>query len=146
MRTAAILALMAAAARADVPKEEAVRGRTADQDAERFAGVWSIAELHFQGVPAPAMPQMRLEFKGDRLTVRDGGRTTEYVVRRNTAAGPPAIDFIGQAANEPSSFGIYAFEGDTLRLCLANAMKARPKSFGDKRSPDTILFVLKRVK
>jgi hypothetical protein len=42
--------------------------------------------------------------------------------------------------------GIYEFEGDTRKVCLAPAGKERPKEFSSTAGSGHVLAVLKRVK
>ncbi|MEQ8790422.1 MAG: TIGR03067 domain-containing protein [Pirellulaceae bacterium] len=42
--------------------------------------------------------------------------------------------------------GIFAFEGQTLRLCLAKPGDARPSSFESKEGAESVALVLKRAK
>jgi RNA polymerase sigma factor (sigma-70 family) len=122
-----------AGARAEAPKT----------DKERFQGTWVGVSINVKGEEAPAeqVPALRLTFTGDRMkTHRPLQDAEEVAYRIDPTQRPKTIDFL---PSRGAGRGIYEFEGDTLRLCVADEDEPRPADFkpGDRR----IVIVLKRA-
>ncbi len=116
---------------------------------------WSVVAMQFKGkkVPNEVFANTRLRFTADRIVTLKGNKidqTTPY--KLHPRLQPKCIDlFLAKRGKKPFvGRGIYALDGDTLRLCApdsnAKQTKERPKEFVTKPESDLILFVLKREK
>src|SRR5262249_2614946 len=63
-----------------------------------------------------------------------------FVYRLDAGKTPKQID-IGVAKDSVRIKGIYVFDGDELRLCLAQPDKDRPAAFPDKPKPGEVLIL-----
>jgi uncharacterized protein (TIGR03067 family) len=137
----AALALLAAGS----PRE-----RTAREDLVSLQGTWKVASLEADGAKAPIeqVQGMRLVIAGERFIVADSGTTTHGTLKLDPSLRPATIDltFTDGPEQGKTSLGIYAIEGETAKLCLAVASKARPKAFATKAGSDCALEILVRAK
>src|SRR5688572_4002637 len=119
-------------------------------DRPRLAGAWKAVGLETDGGPRAktAYVDTTITFDGDEVTLAEQGYAP--IVMRFTldpAASPKAIDFIlqdGPRKGETMA-GIYALDGNDLRICLRIGKAARPTAFRTQAGDDTELFILRRV-
>jgi uncharacterized protein (TIGR03067 family) len=111
-------------------------------DLERFEGDWAMTVA---GVEKPTV----IRVKGDRWEwTANAVEGKAYRVTLNETANPKEIDLdpidpprmIGPV---PRLYGVYAFDGNTVRVRLSDATQPRPKTLDD---PDAIVWVLTKVK
>jgi uncharacterized protein (TIGR03067 family) len=123
-------------------------GETAT-DLERMQGTWTIVSLTEQGKAIPAAETGILEFVIDKdvITVYEKGKIeVQYQVKLDPEKTPKAIDFTHQIGDNKgkTELGIYAFDGDKLKLCLDEKRKGRPTVFEGKESETYSVIVLKK--
>jgi uncharacterized protein (TIGR03067 family) len=117
-------------------------------DKAKLQGLWQVTAAEAQGekLAAEAASGVRFVFDGDKLLINQGdeGKKTA-VFKLNAAAKPKTIDLVEEEGKKTVQ-GIYEFDGDTLKLCLAEAGSgaARPTVFATKAGTRHALFVLKR--
>src|SRR5262249_5468544 len=95
------------------------------------------------------LAKTRFVFAGDRLTVLQGDKDVdETTIKLDPKKKPAAIDIVpGKGPNKGKvSEGIYAFEGDTLKICTAAPGQKRPTEFKSDRGSRAGLLILKRAK
>jgi uncharacterized protein (TIGR03067 family) len=130
---------------AAAPKDDAAKA-----DRDKFQGSWTIVSLEAGGNEAGAdeTKKFKLEFKGDKVIFTAGEERHEGTFKLDPTAKPKAIDLIPLDGPDKGKTqrGIYAFEGDTLQICGADADKERPKEFTTKKGSGAMLVVLKRAK
>jgi len=127
------LGLVANAADEPLPKELA-----------EIQGVWKITVSFGEQEGAPQVVYL-WHIQGDQI--RYGGEPFA-TLKLDAKATPPAID-LTLAKTKATLEGIYAVEGDKLRICVnkqADGVKERPEKFSTKDRPDFRLFALERVK
>jgi uncharacterized protein (TIGR03067 family) len=123
----------------------------AGDELKKLEGIWKIESLQDSGKEASREETQRitLEIKGTTLSARAGDRSAgKGTVKLDPSKTPKAIDLTPEEGPEKgkTGLGIYQLEGDTLKICIAEPGKERPKEFVSKPGTQTTLMVLKRVK
>ena len=139
MRSIACLLLPAALFAADAPKKEA-------PDQDRIQGAWACesAEQGGMAVPAERAKGFKMAFKGDKFTLTMPGRQHEATFKLAPGEKPKQLTLTpSDGAGELK--GIYALDGDTLKICSAAAGKPRPTTFESRKGDFGGLMILKRV-
>jgi uncharacterized protein (TIGR03067 family) len=128
------------------------KGETVKEDRKKYEGTWQVVSLEVDG-------NKTAEDGARKITVvneADGKWAVEVegkVIARGTSEidptkKPKAVDLTeteGDAKGKTFR-GIYEFEDDTRKVCLAESGKERPKEFSSKAGNGHVLAVLKRVK
>jgi uncharacterized protein (TIGR03067 family) len=100
-----------------------------------------------EGKKAPVDETFRLTFSADgrfRLKQKKGPDSEfDGTYKLDTNKSPKQVDLIVQGK---SFLGIYAIDGENLKLCLGEIEKARPSEFAAPKGTLTLLMVLKRGK
>jgi uncharacterized protein (TIGR03067 family) len=114
-------------------------------------GTWTLVAMETEGheVPAEDFQGYNAVYEGNRLTLRVG----EKVRRRGIVTVDPtrpvkAINTWDQDGpyEDQTVPGIYALEGDTLKVCFARPGQERPKEFTTKAGTAFLSCVYKRQK
>lgn len=152
-----------------IKKADAVKDKKAKSDKERLQGKWQIVSRVDDGKEVEFKEEdgCEMTFKGDSIKLRY--RPTVMPMELLTAfarfrldenTSPKVIDTVeGEAENlfDLTEFdklfddakerreGIYAIDGDTLKLCFSGMDAVRPTAFESKEGSKAVLFVLKRV-
>jgi uncharacterized protein (TIGR03067 family) len=118
-------------------------------DLDKLQGTWTVVSLTElgKGVPASETDTLEYEFKKDVLTVYDKGKIeAQYQFKVDADKAPRAIDFTHQIGDNKgkTELGIYAFDGDKLKMCLDEKRKGRPSVFEGKEIDTYSVIVLKR--
>ncbi len=131
---------------ADKPRD---KGAAADQ--KNLQGTWKVLESEEGGQKASkkALENLRLVIRGDRIIFRKGDMDQRsYSFTLDPAKKPPTIDVVrldGRTKGK-AGLGIYALDGDTLRICMDNLGKKRPEGFATGTNKGVSLMTLKREK
>jgi uncharacterized protein (TIGR03067 family) len=127
---------------ADAPKD------SGKQDLERLEGTWvaTSAEANGEAFSDEATKSMKLVVKGDKYTFTMGGEHEKGTLKLDPTKKPKTIDIHITEGTEKgkTQLGLYELEGDTLKVCVAEAEKDRPKEFGSKEGSGHGLLVFKR--
>ena len=116
------------------------------KDEDRIVGTWMMASAEKDGKKQAVDDTFRLTFTGDgKFSIKQKGPDSKFggTYMLNPDKKPKEIDL---AVNGKRFLGLYAFEGDYLKLCLGEIGKARPTEFVPPMGTKTILTVLKREK
>jgi RNA polymerase sigma factor (sigma-70 family) len=116
-------------------------------DQEKLQGSWVLVAGDMNGDPAPEgyIGNFRAVFKGNKLVFRTKDDkpiprfSREWTFQLDPKAKPKAIDL---QSGDHRAAGIYALEGETLKLCGAEAGGKRPTEF--KGGPGLLFLTLKR--
>lgn len=118
--------------------------------AENLHGVWQAISVVVSGekIPGEDVNTIQLTLTSTRFTTRRGGETlfdSSYSV--DATKRPMQIEMIGTGGDfeGQAALGIYAFEGETLRLCYKMPGFARPDEFASAPGSGAFLITLKRV-
>ena len=131
---------------ADAPKDDAKK----EQD--KFQGTWKpvSAERNGEKAAPEAVEKLRVLFAGDKLSMKDSDQAAREVAtfKLDPAAKVKTIDLMLTSGPEKgkTSLGIYAWDGDNMKLCIAKPGSDRPTEFGTKAGSDQLLLVLKKEK
>ena len=100
-------------------------------DLERLQGTWQAVKITTAGGPLPpgSASRVRYVFEADRVTLLEGGRPSgsgTFTLRPDDV--PPAleVEMDDGPARGQNAAGIYALDGDRLRICIG---PDRPSSF-----------------
>jgi uncharacterized protein (TIGR03067 family) len=122
------------------------------KDKAALQGTWKVtsAEDNGEKVPADDIKDLYLIFKGDAISIREGGKTDEkFAYLLNPAKTPSEIDMIFKAGPKKGQIdrGIYKIDGDTLRICIqSNKDSPRPRDFVTRANSNLSLVTLQRSK
>jgi RNA polymerase sigma factor (sigma-70 family) len=115
-------------------------------DKQLLQGEWAFVSGEARGRPIPAefLKDCCMTFKGDKFRMQMV-ESKEGTFRLDPAASPRTIDL---NIDGGTGLGIYALEGDTLKLCLSEKDKDnRPTKFSSKdAATKQVYFVPKRKK
>ncbi len=128
---------------ADDAREEAAK-----KDLKAFAGKWKNASVETDGKKAPdeELANVFVTHEGNKVTVRKGDKViVQGTIELDPTKKPKTLDFTSTARENKGQIylGIYEFDGDSYRLCLAGPGKKRPDEFSSKLGA---LIVYKRDK
>jgi uncharacterized protein (TIGR03067 family) len=138
-------------------------------DAELIQGTWVVVSSESEGKAAPAegIKDETWNFTAKQLTIKNPkvrqGKDEAQNYSIDSAKSPKEIDFempetiIGNGSNSSSAGlkketltqkGIYALDGDTLKICFSNGFEptTRPTDFATREGGFSASFVLKREK
>jgi uncharacterized protein (TIGR03067 family) len=126
-------------------KEDAVK-----KELKKLKGSWSATALEFAGQKAPAdeAKKNKIMFDGDKVTFIEGDEKKQGTFKIDPTKKPATIDLIGTEGKEKgkTTKGIYALEGDSLKIAIGFKRDERPTEFATSKDVLVILFVLKRDK
>jgi uncharacterized protein (TIGR03067 family) len=107
----------------------------AAKELKKFEGKWVAVSREENGKKASgsALKGFTLTAQGNKLTLIDGRRTSAGSFTLDLGKTPKQIDITGQyGGREIKLLGIYAFDGDKLKVCYAGDGGERPKKFSSK--------------
>jgi uncharacterized protein (TIGR03067 family) len=109
------------------------------KDMEKLQGTWKVVAMERDGQKAPddvIREQKPWVIKGDKIITDDTAKEGTSTYKLDPAKKPKAIDVASADPEVKWIPGIYALEGDTLKLCLSYpANKERPTEFAAKKVP-----------
>jgi uncharacterized protein (TIGR03067 family) len=127
----------------------ALAGDGAAGDRKKLQGTWKVVAGNEGGKTlTPARVKgTKMVVAGDKMTVHEQETTREMTFKLDPTKEPRAIDMTiteGKGKGE-KSLGIYALEGDTLKIAFALPGKSRPANFTPQQGSSEMLFVMKRA-
>jgi uncharacterized protein (TIGR03067 family) len=121
-------------------------GPVAADDAGGIDGRWSVTSVELAGEAVPGLDGAELVLDGGKkVFTLPGGKVEKGTYTLDPGKRPRQIDATTEG-RDGTEAGIYAVEGDTLKLCLATQGGARPKAFATKKGTDHLLIVLRRAR
>jgi RNA polymerase sigma factor (sigma-70 family) len=133
----------------DLRSKAQAPGRRAE-DRDWIQGAWRVTAAEQRGRSLDVLKDRRLIFTDDRFTLSAGDGEARGVIPRAALegnftlepGGPGRVDLIDQGWRLQ---GIYALEGESLRLCLSEAnAKWRPTDFTTNPGSSQLLLTLQR--
>jgi uncharacterized protein (TIGR03067 family) len=123
------------------------------QEAQKnLQGTWAAAKAERDGKSADDVVGHRLSFTENRFRIeaKDGKLLYAGTIRVDPSARPAAIDFEHTEGTLKGKAwkGIYAFDGDTLRICdnAPNLDVGRPTAFEAKNASGYVFITFERAK
>jgi uncharacterized protein (TIGR03067 family) len=128
-------------------------GASAQEDAKKeqakLQGKWQITKMEVENkeFPPEDLAKLKISIEADKfITTKDDGEQEKNSFKLDPAKKPQTIDVtpLGGPLEGQVLQGIYALEGETLKMCLALPGGTRPDAFtaGEQR----VFLTLKRVK
>jgi uncharacterized protein (TIGR03067 family) len=124
----------------------------AEDAGRKLQGTWTAVQAERDGKSADDVVGNRLSFAGSRFQIqaKDGKPLFAGTFQANSTAKPAAIDFqhTEGAMKGKAWKGIYAVDGDTLRVCdnAPSPDKGRPAAFEAKSGSGHVFITFKRAK
>ncbi len=142
MRRRALAVVVVAGLLIAADKKDEAKG-----DKDKLQGTWVCVSAERGGQPLPdeAKKAFTFTFKGDKLTLGIGDDKKEGTFKLDPTKKPKTIT-IKPSDEKKELHAIYAFDGDTLKLCGGEPGDDAPKDFTTKEGGRHMLFVLKRSK
>jgi len=126
----------------------AQESKEAKGDAKKFAGVWTVDGLTYDGEAHKL--KFKITFKGDIGVVEGNDEVQREYARIRFKLDPDAkvkkldVTVVGGSQTDSKMQGIYEFRDDELRLCVRVFGSERPKDFAAPEGSSTVLIVLKK--
>src|SRR5437868_4456841 len=121
------------------------------KDLQKLQGTWAFVAIEENGVKKSPHDLKGMEdrlnwtFTGSQLIRNLGSELAKGKFRINATKQLKEIDLFDYAKKGDVIQGIYAFDGDQLKICLGSLQGGeRPKSFGSRPNSGQVNFVLKR--
>jgi uncharacterized protein (TIGR03067 family) len=121
----------------------------ARSDQQKLQGTWKVLAGNEGGktLPPSRVKGTKMVVKANEIKVEEQDKQRVMTFTLDPAKEPRAIDLTiheGKPKGEPCQ-GIYALEGDMLKICFALPGKIRPGNFTPVPGSGEMLFVLKRA-
>jgi uncharacterized protein (TIGR03067 family) len=118
--------------------------RAADADLQALQGKWIVESFDYNGNPVDVMQGDVREFKEEKYTLAPKvGDAISGTAKVDSAKNPKEIDL---EINGRTLKGIYALDGDSLRMCYTLNGAERPIELVSKPDSGIVLVVHKRAK
>lgn len=116
----------------------------ADESQQHVNGKWLVVSVEVAGKKIEGLEGAKLVLAGGKKTFTlPSGSVEEGTYSVDPTTNPRQIDATTDG-KKGTERGIYAIEGETLKLCLSTQGGARPKELATRDGTDLILIVLKR--
>jgi uncharacterized protein (TIGR03067 family) len=117
----------------------------------KIEGTWTAvsAERNGEKMPEDQVKKLKLIITADKFKADAGDEKHEADYKIDATKKPATIDVtpLDGAEKGKTILGIYALQGDELKICLARpGGNERPTEFASKADSETLLIVLKRDK
>jgi uncharacterized protein (TIGR03067 family) len=101
-----------------------------DSELDRYQGTWVLVAEEFEGktISAGEMADLSYTIRGDRLFYTSNGEARSARVRLAPSKSPKTYDLVRDDGLR-SLEGIYAWDGDTIKICSADDQGPRPEAF-----------------
>ena len=124
------------------------------KEKQKLIGTWEVVDWVNNGEPLPQeqVKLMQVQFTQDEMFMSLPKATgkREYTYKIDPTQKPKTIDTtpnLTKVKVKANTAGIYEFEEETLKLCLASfGSGLRPKEFESKAGTGRVLITLKRAK
>ncbi len=123
----------------------------AKKDQDQLQGTWTVVLLEEKGKKAPEeiTKELSAEIKGDKLAILEKGKVMEELrFKLDPTKKPSEVDFTYLTGEDKgkTELGIYEIAGDTVKFCINDSGKPRPKTFSTSKEDELNVVVIKRKK
>jgi uncharacterized protein (TIGR03067 family) len=122
------------------------KGKT---DADKIQGSWTFVTVEKGGVESndDIPKEAEVVFTADKVKIQAQGKEMEIGYKLDSAKKPKHIDFlVNEGGKEAVLKGIYALDGDTLKICFAPPGDKRPTELRSELGSSEMSVVMKRAK
>lgn len=133
------------AGRVNAPPPDNGLARAAQDDLAKFQGAWKVEALEARGQKLdPQGARMIFTGRTGRLEVQKGAMPLTFELI--PSGKPKMINLVLsiQGPDDTLAPGIYAFDGDVLRICYTTGGPSRPTAFATHPNTSELLYVLRR--
>jgi uncharacterized protein (TIGR03067 family) len=135
----------------DKPFGLVVLKREKPKEGEELDGSWLVVSGEADSKPIPEEEVKRkvvVTFDTAKLVLTEAGKEdkVKLTFKINESRKPKQIDITPETPKRGVIRGIYEADGDTLKICLGDPGKDRPKKFETKPGSGHKLMILKRQK
>jgi uncharacterized protein (TIGR03067 family) len=133
------------------PEPESARQKAGKKELQRLQGTWRFESLEEDGkkVAAGELKERTLFVGANFFLVRRGNKVLQAGgLQVDPSRSPKTVNAMVKVGENKGEvmLGIYALDGDTLKLCLDVQGEDRPKEFKSTPGSKRLLAVCKRVK
>ncbi len=122
-----------------------VRAEEPGKEPGKIEGRWKVVSVELAGAPLSGFEDAGIVFEdGIKTFTLPGGKVEKGTYRVDAGKRPSEIDSTTEGKGGIEA-GIYAIDGDTLKMCLATSGGPRPKEFVTAKGGDHLLIVFRRV-
>jgi RNA polymerase sigma factor (sigma-70 family) len=119
-----------------------------DLDVKNIQGTWAVVSAEQDGkeAPAEAIKDFAVLITADKIAFSPNGENRQASYKLDPKKDPKVIEMtpLDGPAKGKTLHGLYALEGDRLKLCLQNGPGKEPTEFATKADSGLRLLVLKR--
>jgi uncharacterized protein (TIGR03067 family) len=123
-------------------KEEAVQ-----RDLQQLRGTWIAVDIEHDGGKETPQGGLKWIFQGDTYEIWIGKQkmeTNRVTLDPTRTPGTIEMKLVGGSKGSPRVTGIYALEGDTLKVCYDLTGRGYPGEFSAPRGASRIAYVFRR--
>jgi RNA polymerase sigma factor (sigma-70 family) len=117
-------------------------------DAEKLQGTWKVVAVEGGSfsLPEEQFPYTRLTVRGATITTHGRRGNQEKLFRLDPEPNPKHIDMWSVGYEKETRYGIYALDGETLKICLQDKPRAaRPTEFASAKWSRIVIITAKRT-
>jgi uncharacterized protein (TIGR03067 family) len=122
------------------------KGKT---DEDKIQGTWQPVHFEREGKKGPEeeLKETKLTIAKGKIKVEKDSKDMELSYKLDPSKNPKEIDITETKGGQDHVHkGIYALDGDTLKICWTGDMGVRPSEFKTAPGTDHRMLVLKRDK
>jgi uncharacterized protein (TIGR03067 family) len=114
---------------------------------DKYQGTWVLVAEEFEGeaIPAGKMADRSYTIRGDKLLYNSNGKARSATVKLDPSKTPKTYDLVRDDGLR-SLRGIYAWDGDTIKVCSADDQGPRPEAFKTEPGSKNRIQIWKRKK
>ena len=115
-------------------------------DQEKLQGTWTVVTVEVNGKERSPERTERLKvvFKDRKIIFKGQTADEEMTFKIDPSQKVKQMDLTHPDKKVGTLLGIYAFQGDTLKICYGRKKDDRPEDFGTREGDACVLIVLKK--
>jgi uncharacterized protein (TIGR03067 family) len=119
----------------------------AKKELDKFQGTWTLTSEEFEGKPTPPenLPDVSYTVQGDKVVFTSNGKERTATLTLDASKDPKTYD-LRRDDGLRTLKGVYAWDGDDLKICAADDQGDRPTELTTAPGSKNRLRVWKRKK